>query len=535
MLFYSFFLILTLSSLSQTRADSLRGFLSPQRSCYDVLEYDLDLLINFSQKSISGSNTISFNVLHDFDQLQVDLFENMIIDSILHDGLQLDFEREYDAVFVKFPWKVLKGSYGEIKIYYHGKPKEAVNPPWDGGFSWKKDLHKRDWLGVSCEGIGASLWWPNKDHLSDEPTKMTMSFTVPSSLTAVSNGRLVSTEKINRDLTKYTYKVVNPINNYNVTLNVGSYAHIADRFVGEKNKLLDLDFYVLHYNKDTASVHFKQVKDILLVFEKYFGPYAFYQDGYKLVETSYWGMEHQSCISYGNNYKNNQWGFDFIILHETAHEWFGNSLSMIDQGEMWLHEAFATYAEALYVEEKKGFYESVKYLISKKGSINNSTPILGPLGVNYEWKDIDIYNKGAWMLHTLRTVIGNDPVWFDIIKEYSITNRRSSVRTHDFVEMVNHHTGVDFAYFFDQYLGKASIPKLECKLEKAKKGKMTLSYRWTNVHDKFVMPIQVTSQSGRYYWIQPSTKWKHKEVKKMSAADFKPATHLFLVDYEVMR
>ena len=521
-----------LNAQEYNRSDSLRGALNEYRSNYDVINYDLDLAVNFSLHSISGHNKIRFDVLKNLNKIQLDLFANMNIDSILYDGIKIDFTREANAVFVNFPWRLLEGTTEEVVVYYHGHPIVAVNPPWDGGFSWEKDAKKRDWLGVSCEGIGASLWWPCKDHLSDEPTAMTMSFTVPSQLVAVSNGRLESRKSINRDLTKYTWKVVNPINSYNVTLNVAYYKHIHDEYISVIDQKLDLDYYVIRENYDTAAKHFKQVHDIITVFEKYFGPYAFYNDSYKLVESSYWGMEHQSCIAYGNNFKNNQWDFDFIILHETAHEWFGNSLSMTDHAEMWLHEAFATYAEAIYIEETQDSYESIKYLITKKSSINNDYPMLGDMDVNYQWEDSDIYFKGAWMLHTLRSVINNDDLWFDILYTFCQKHFRSCVTSSDFINLVSKKTGKSFDYFFDHYLGTANVPKLEYKIIRGKKSAYFLEYRWVNVKQGFNMPIQVSYSDGVFEWIQPTTHWQSKSIRKTNASNFRPATHLFLVDFE---
>ena len=532
---YLFFLFITLFvncyGQEYSRSDTLRGALNSNRTCFDVIRYDLDLVINFSNKTISGFNKIRFDVISSTNQIQLDLYENMFIDSILYDGVKLSYKRDGNAVHIDFPWRLLKGTTEELLFYYHGQPRYAVNPPWDGGFSWEKDQKGRDWLGVCCQGVGASLWWPCKDHLSDEPESMSMSFTVPSSLVAVSNGRLKKREAINRHYTKYIWSVDNPINTYNVTLNVAYYKHIYDTYISDSDQKLDLDYYVIRENSDTAKKHFKQVHDILRVLEKYFGPYAFYNDSYKLVESSYWGMEHQSCLAYGNHFKNNDWDFDFIILHETAHEWFGNSLSAVDNAELWLHEAFATYAEVLYIEETQDYYESIKYLITKKSSINNDHVMLGDMGVNYAWEDSDIYTKGAWMLHTLRSVINNDELWFDILITFCERYFKSSVVSADFIDLVNEKTGSDYSYFFDHYLKKAKLPKLEYRVTKGKKGIYLLSYKWVNVSNDFTMPVQVSFVDGEFEWIQPTSDWKTMHIRKNSAANFRPATHLFLIDF----
>ena len=336
-----------------THADSLRGELTPGRSCYDVYFYDLHLKIDTGTHSISGYNTIYFKVVKDFDIMQVDLFRNMDIDSIIFHRTHLsNYFRDSNTIIFNINNKCngcvlhlveFEGAKDSIKIYYHGSPQIAKNPPWDGGFIWSKDSLGNPWIDVACEGTGASLWWPCKDHLSNKPDSMRMTFDVPEGLMCVSNGRLRAETKLNNGFTRFTWFVSKPIINYDVTLNIADYAHISDYYLNGKDTLT-LDYYVLKYNEEKARKHFEQVKPMLACYEKFFGKYPFYTDGYKLVESTYWGMEHQSCVAYGNHYQNNNFGFDFIIIHESAHEWWGNSLSCSDAADMWLHEAFATYA-----------------------------------------------------------------------------------------------------------------------------------------------------------------------------------------------
>jgi aminopeptidase N len=352
-----------LFSQNYSKGDSLRGNLSSLRNCYDVFFYDLDIHLDLEKKTLEeSSNTLYFIAVNDFNKIQIDLFKHLKINSIEFEGSLLEFSREYDAVFVKFPRLILEGEKIKIKCKYFGVPQEAKNPPWDGGFSWSKDDNNNDWVGVSCQGLGASSWWPCKDHQSDEPDSMKITFTINKNLPIISNGNLISDSTfINRDNKKSrvsAWFVSYPINNYNVTLNIGDYINFKDKYIS-KEDTLDLDYYVLSYNKEKAYKHFQQVKPMLKCFEFYFGQYPFFNDGYALVETSYLGMEHQSAIAYGNNYLPGYRGntkyisdldFDFIIVHETGHEWWGNSITSNDIADMWVHEGFCTYSEVLYVE-----------------------------------------------------------------------------------------------------------------------------------------------------------------------------------------
>jgi len=480
-------------------------------------------------KTIVGSNSIYYKVINDFNKLQIDLFENMQIDSIIHKNTTLRFEREANAVFVSFPKLQPIGATGLIKVHYSGKPIVAKRPPWDGGFIWKKDKNGNDWVTVTCEGTGASLWWPNKDHLSDEPDSMKMSFLVPSALYCVSNGQLRSKKEINDQQTLFEWFVSYPINNYNVTLNIGNYKVISDQYVG-KQRTLDLDYYVLPYNVEKAKFHFKQVQPMLECFEHYLGEYPFWNDGYALVETPYWGMEHQGAIAYGNKFKNNIEGFDFIIVHESAHEWWGNSVSCADHGEMWIHETFATYCEALYIEYFEGFDQSVAYLQKQSKMIMNREPVLGPLGVNFnKWRGADMYYKGAWMLHTIRSVIDDDSLWFSIIYGLSTDHKISIINTEQIIDYFNKKAGKDLTPIFNQYLMHPKLPAITLYL-KEKGEKLVVKYIWDADVDDFNMPIKVTGTDGKYVFIYPTTEYQEITFNEIKLADFKVASHLFYID-----
>ena len=473
-----------------TRVDSLRGHLNAFRSCFDVKYYDLTVHVDPDHRSIAGCNHILMESIRDFNRIQLDLFSNMEIDSVIHAGQLLPFTREGNAFHVHFPLTIRAGDMQSVSVYYHGKPVVAKHPPWDGGFVWAIDSLHRHWIGVSCEGIGASLWWPNKDHLSDRPDSMRVSMIIPDYLTGVSNGRLVDTASMANGNKRWTWKVSYPINNYNISLNIAYYSHFQETFLGLEGSL-DLNFYVLDYNLYRAKEQFQQVQPMLMCYEHYFGPYPFIRDSYKLVETSYWGMEHQSGIAYGNNFRNNEFGFDYIIIHESGHEYWGNSVSIKDLGELWVHESFATYMESLFMEYFHGKELAAEYLELQKENIENRQPILGPLEVNYDnWMDADMYYKGAWMLHSLRNTINNDSAWFTLLRNTYEEFKYKTVTSQDIIEYMNAHTEYDLMPIFNHFLTKEKVPLLKVK-EKRKTAGLELTYKWKEVEDNFNMPVEI--------------------------------------------
>jgi len=507
-----------------THADTLRGTLSAERKCYDVFFYDLHLTIKPDERSIAGYNVIAFKAVTTFSRMQVDLFKNMEVDSIMHGSQKLSYTRDGNAMFIQFPAQEATGLSDSIKVFYHGLPQVAANPLWDGGFVWSKDSTGKTWVGVACEGTGASLWWPCKDHLSDKPDSMRMSFDVPDSLICVSNGRLRSEKKLNNGFTRFTWFVSLPIINYDVTLNIADYAHIKDDYESGQDTL-SLDYFVLKYHEKKARAYFERVKPMMVCYAKYFGRYPFWKDGYKLVETNYWGMEHQSCVSYGNNYHLNNYGFDFIIVHESAHEWWGNNLSCSDEADMWLHESFATYAEALYLECTQGYKVSLDYLNMQRTGIENNYPIIGPYNVSFQGvdNDNDMYYKGAWVLQTFRHVLNNDSLFFSILKGLQEKFKYSSTNTADVVKYISKMAGKDYAPFFTQYLYYASPPVFDYKVY-AKNGVTMLTYRWQADVKGFTMPIKVTSSVrdgvNAYTSIYPTLEWQTITLGNVSPAQF---------------
>ena len=529
-----------------SRADTLRGQLRPERTGFDVHFYELDIAVDPSTKMIRGFVDVHYRVEEPTEQLQLDLYENMTIDRIEMAGKELPFRREFNAVFIEVP-SAEKNSLHTLRVVYHGQPVTARRAPWDGGFVWSSDSEGTPWVGVACEGDGASLWWPNKDHLSDEPDSMAIRIAVPKDLMCVANGNLRDTRRMG-DLTRYDWFVTYPIDNYNVTVNIGDYVHFGETYINAEGQPLELDYYVLRENEAVAREHFKQVPGVLECFEEKFGPYPFYEDGFALVETPYLGMEHQGAIAYGNKYLRGYLGgmipedmdWDYIIVHETGHEWFGNSISVPDMSEMWVQESFTTYSEAVYVECHYGYERAVEYLNSQLPMVRNQEPILGPMQVNFDdWRSSDHYYKGAWVIHTFRHALGDDELFWDILKNFHEEHKRSIVGTQDWIDYVNRRTEHDWSSFFEQYLWHPNLPKLLYRVEEIlnEENKMpTLKVRLRFNADvrNFEIPL-IVGTPGNYQRVEVSNmKTATIELPGMTAGEFRVATELFLVDAELV-
>ncbi|NMC41899.1 MAG: M1 family metallopeptidase, partial [Bacteroidales bacterium] len=409
-----------------TRQDTLRGTVTPERAWWDLTFYHLDITVNPADSTIYGKNTVCYRVIKPHSVMQIDLQPPLRLISARQNGKLLSIRQEGNAHFITLADAQQAGSVKSVVLEYGGRPHIAANPPWQGGITWKRDSKGLPFVASSCQGAGASLWWPCKDHMYDEPDSMLISVTVPDNLTDVSNGRLRSVVTNKKEKTKtWNWFVSNPINNYGVNINIGDYVHFSEKFNGEKGTL-DCDYWVLRENLEKAKVHFRQVPMMLKAFEHWFGPYPFYEDSYKLVETPYLGMEHQSSITYGNGYRNGYlgrdlsgtgWGnsWDFIIIHESGHEWFANSITYKDIADMWVHESFINYSESLFVEYYNGKDAGAEYVRGTRRNIRNDRPITGIYNVNYEGSG-DMYSKGGNMLHTLRQIIGDDEKWRDILR-----------------------------------------------------------------------------------------------------------------------
>ena len=496
-----------------TRADSLRGSLTaPLRTCYDLNYYHLDVRLDPAKRFISGSNLFRFTATRDFTRLQFDLFANLQVEKVLYRTEELAFTREANAVFVTFPKAIAAGSHDEFTVYYLGNPIIAKKAPWDGGMVFTQDAAGQPWVATACQGTGASIWWPTKDQQADEVDSMLISISVPSGLKDVSNGRLRKTTKLKDGYTRFDWAVRSPINNYDVALNVGNFQHFSDLYQGEKGSLT-LDYWVLPENLAKAKIQFAaNVKPMLKSMESWFGPYPFYQDGYKLVDAPHLGMEHQSAVAYGNQYQNGYlgkdrsntgWGlkWDFIIIHESGHEWFGNSITTKDIADMWVHESFTTYSEALFVESQFGKPAGQEYIHGQRRNIANDEPIIGPYGVNKEGSG-DMYDKGSNLLNMLRTILNDDAKWRQLLRGLSSTFYHQTVTGQQVIDYFNRESGRDFTKIFDQYLRHRNLPTLEIRFEDGK----TLA-RWVADVDKFDMPVRVRLKGGEYQFIMLTTKF----------------------------
>lgn len=517
------FFVLLISSIgfaqspNFTKQDTLRGSITPERVWWNLQHYDLFFTVKPSTKSIRGNNTIRYEVLKENQLMQIDLQPPMEITSVTQNNKELEYTRNGNVYYIKLKRKQKVGSTGEISIDFKGSPKISNNPPWDDGFTWRKDKNGNDFIATSCQGGGASIWWPCKDHMYDEPDKgMELSITVPKGLTGVGNGRLVAAEDNSNDTQTFTWEVVNPINNYGVNINIGDYVHFSEIYQGEKGKL-DCDYYVLSYNLEKAKKHFKDATRTLEAFEHWFGPYPFYEDSFKLVEVPYLGMEHQSSVTYGNGYQNGYrgrdlsgsgWGlkFDFIIVHESGHEWFANNITNIDIADMWIHESFTAYSENLFLDYHFGSKASNEYVIGTRRNVQNDRPIIGFYDVNHSGSG-DMYYKGANMLHTLRQIVNDDKKWRSILRGLNQDFYHQTVSTEQIEDYLSEKIGLDLNAFFTQYLRTTKIPKLEYKT----KGNH-LSYRWSNTVEGFSIPVKVMVNNNKQ-WITPSTNWKKLELK----------------------
>ena len=492
-----------------THQDTLRGSITPERAWWDLKHYHLDIKVNPADSTISGSNTIRYKVLKSSNRMQIDLQKPMEIYKVTQDDKELNYTRDGNAFFIQLDAPQNVGEIKEVVVFYGGKPKIAVRPPWDGGITWSKDKNGNPFIASTCQGLGASAWWPNKDHMYDEVDDMLISVNVPGNLTNVSNGRLQGVTDLKDGTRTFTWYVSNPINNYGVNINIGDYVSFSEVFKGEKGNL-DCEYYVLRDNLAKAKTHFKEVPKMLKAFEHWFGPYPFYEDSYKLVEAPYLGMEHQSSVTYGNGYQNGYlgrdrsesgWGlkFDYIIIHESGHEWFANNITYKDIADMWIHESFTCYSENLFVEYYHGKNAGAEYVRGQRNEIQNESQMIGKYDVNNE--GADLYNKGANMLHTLRQIVNDDEKWRTILRGLNSTFYHQTVTTQQIEDYLSQQVGLDLKPFFDQYLRDIRIPTFEYKFQGN-----NLEYRWTNCVPDFDMPVKVTL-NGKEQWLKPQTDW----------------------------
>jgi aminopeptidase N len=514
-----------------THADILRGAYGPYRANNDLLFYHLDIRVDPEKKFISGKNTIRFKMLKDDTRIQLDLIDTLNIDKILLGATPLKYERDSGAVFVDFPETLHAGHVYTIDFYYSGSPFTTGR---FGGFTFGKDPSGHPWIYTACEGIGASIWWPNKDQWRDEVQNMQISVSIPNDLVDVSNGKFMGKTDLGDGYTRWDWFVHYPINNYDVSLNIGNYVHFSDR-LGK----LPLDFYVLPEDLEKAKKQFVQAKGMIEAYQHYFGEYPFIKDGYKLVEVPYSGMEHQSAVTYGNHFANGylerDWTgvgisprFDFIIIHESAHEWFGNSITAADCSDMWIHEGWATYLESLYVEYMYGHDDAIKYINGYKPKVKNDVPIVPQRGINREPSQ-DQYFKGVLFINTLRSVINNDREWWKLLHDFYQHFKYQNIMTEDVIQYFNQQTGMNLTPIFKQYLWHTAIPILELKFDESDN---TVSYRWKVDEAGFQMPVRVGNPAEKedsWQIIHATTDWQTMPTS-LKKDDFDVATDLYYVN-----
>ena len=500
-----------------TRQDTLRGSITPERSWWDLTYYHLDIAVNPDDSTIKGSNTIIYRVINPGKVMQIDLQPPLSLISAAQNGKQLTIKHDGNAHFVELADPQVPGATGTVVVKYGGKPQVAVRPPWQGGITWKRDRNNLPFIASSCQGDGASLWWPCKDHMYDEPDSMLISVNVPENLVDVSNGRLRKVEKLRNKTRTYHWFVSNPINNYGVNINIGDYVNFSEKFTGEKG-ILDCDFWVLKDNLEKAKVHFKQALLMLKAFEYWFGPYPFYEDSFKLVDAPYLGMEHQSSITYGNGYQNGYlgrdqsgtgWGdtWDFIIVHESGHEWFANNVTYKDIADMWIHESFINYSESLFVEYYNGKEAGAEYVRGTRRSIRNDRPITGIYDMNYSGSG-DMYPKGGNMLHTIRQIINDDAKWREILRGLNRDFYHQVVDGSQVEKYISEKAGTDLKPVFDQYLRDVKIPVFEYYVKENE-----LTFRWNNCVPRFNMPLKIWID-GTARIINPSARFTAIKLDK---------------------
>ncbi|MCW8981467.1 MAG: M1 family metallopeptidase [Altibacter sp.] len=519
------FSIINSSAQTFNRQDSLLGSITPERSWWDLKHYKLEVTVDPNTKSLQGSNTIRYRVLKSHDVMQIDLQAPMEIDSIIYRQKLLSFTSEGTAHFIQFTKEQPKDSDEQLTIYFSGKPRVARRPPWDGGFTWQKDTNGKFFIANANQGIGASVWWPNKDHPYDEPDQgVRISITTPKDLVGVGNGRLVGTNENDNSKT-WHWNVSNPINNYGVNINIGDYVHFGETYSGLKGDL-DMDYWVLRENEAKARKQFQQTAGMMEAFEHWFGPYPFYEDSFKLVEVPYLGMEHQSSVTYGNNYGNGYlgndlsgtgWGlkFDFIIIHEAGHEWFANNITNQDVADMWLHEGFTAYSENLYLDYHYGKDAAADYVIGTRRMIQNDRPIIGTYNVRHEGSS-DMYYKGANILHTLRQLLEDDERWRAILRGLNKDFYHQTVSSAMVEQYISKASGIDLTEFWEQYLRTTMIPLVEYKVDGNQ-----LSFRYEDIIKGFDMPV-IALVNGEEEWIFPTSEWKSKTFsEKIQSVEIK--------------
>ncbi|WP_209328906.1 M1 family metallopeptidase [Lunatimonas salinarum] len=530
-LFGTLLIQMNLNAQEFTRQDTLRGSVTPERAWWDLVYYDLDIQVDPDARTIVGKNTIYYTVLSPKQVIQIDLQEPMEAKTFLQDGKKLNYRREGNVYFVQLEERQRTGDLNAIEVSYGGEPVVSTNPPWSGGITWSTDSNGNPFIANSNQGDGASIWWPCKDHMYDEPDSMQISVRVPKPLMNISNGRLRNVIEHPDHTRTFQWYVDNPINNYGVNISIADYAQFGEIYVGEKGPLT-LDYFVLRENLEKAKEHFKDTPKMMRAFEYWFGPYPFYEDGFKLIEVPYLGMEHQSAVTYGNKYQKGYlgkdfsgtgWGmtFDYIIIHEAGHEWFANNITYKDIADMWIHESFTTYSEALFVDYHYGKQAGNEYIIGARQVIRNDKPIIGIYDLNQRGSG-DMYFKGANILHTLRQWVNDDEKWRHILRQMNREFYHSTTTSKEVENFLIRESGLPLGPFFDQYLRTADVPILEWKAENGK-----LAYRWTETVAGFYMPVRVV-QGDTTHTLHVINEWQvTDQVNPHTPFEIDPNLYIF--------
>ena len=511
-----------------TRQDTLRGSITPERAWWDVVSYHVGVAPNFTSKTIEGKNEMRFKVVSSGSRMQIDLQEPMKLERATWKGQNLPLSRQGNVYYISFPQSLQTGAEETITLVYNGKPREAKNAPWDGGWIWKLDAKGRPWMSVACQGLGASVWYPCKDHQSDEPESAKLSMTVPDTLVAVGNGKLAEKKSLSKGLVTYTWAVTNPINSYNIIPYIGKYTNFTESYAGEKGSL-NCSYWVLDYNQEKAKKQFVQAPQTLKALEHWFGPFPWYEDDFKLVEAPHLGMEHQSAVAYGNRFANGYlgtdlsgsgWGlkWDFIIVHEVGHEWFGNNITSKDIADMWVHEGFTNYSETLFTEYYYGKKAGEEYVQGLRKKIANDIPVQGTYGVNQEGSG-DMYYKGSNLVHTVRHLIGDDEKFRAILRGLNKDFYHQTVTGKQVENYIQQKSGKDLRKVFDQYLRSTTIPLLKLDVDGD-----VLKYKWDDCIPGFNMPVKLTNGT----WIHPTTEWQQVKMDRATALKVNADTNFYI-------
>jgi len=504
-----------------THQDTLRGTVGPERAWWDVTKYDITVEPDYVTRTITGKNILSCVTTGEGQKMQIDMQVPMKITKVVYEQTDIPFQRDSNVYHLDFGHSIPSQTKMKLEISFEGHPREAIKPPWDGGWIWQKDKAGNPWMTVACQGLGASVWYPCKDYQGDEPDSASLTIIVPDSLIAVANGRLRNTIKNTNGTTAYTWAVVNPINNYTIIPYIGKYVNWSEEYDGEKGKL-DLSFWALAEDESKARSQFKQVIPMLKCFEHWFGPYPFYEDGYKLVQSSHLGMEHQSAVAYGNQFMNGYlgkdlsgtgWGnkWDYIIVHESGHEWFANNITTKDIADMWVHEGFTDYSETLYTECQSGKKAGEEYNIGLRPKILNESPVIGPYGVNEEGAK-DMYFKGSNILEMVRTIMDDDEKFRMMLRGLNSEFYHKVVTSKDIEAYIIKFSGKDLSPFFDQYLRDNRLPEFQYRYSGGK-----LEYRFANCIEGFTMPLKI--KSAKPEWINPDTNWQKSSIRGRISVD----------------